>query len=44
MAKEKTVKIKKDKQELEVTEKAFNVVYKEMGYKAVKETKEKKEK
>ena len=42
MAKQdKMVKIKKDKQELEVTEKAFNVVYAELGYKPTEEKKKK---
>lgn len=42
MAKQdKMVKIKKDKQELEVTEKAFKVVYAELGYKPVEEKKKK---
>lgn len=42
MAKEeKTVKIKKDKQELEVTEKAFNVVYADLGYEKVEDKKKK---
>lgn len=37
MAEEKILKIQKDKQELEVTEKAYNVVYAELGYKKVGE-------
>jgi hypothetical protein len=37
------MKIKKGQQTLEVTEKAYNVVYKARGYKPVKSTSTKKE-
>ena len=37
----KTIKIKKDKQELEVSEKAYNVIYADLGYQVVEEKKKK---
>lgn len=44
MAKVKTIKIKKDKSELEVSEKAYEVVYAGLGYKVVENKKKKEDK
>jgi hypothetical protein len=40
----KVIKVKKDKQEIEVTEKAYEVVYKDHGFQPVEEKKKKSEK
>ena len=37
----KTIKIKKDKQEIEVSEKAYNVIYANLGYQKVEDKKKK---